>query len=248
MRARLLLIGGSGAIGRCLAEAFRERFDVLIIDPQEPDFSAGAVWIRSTAAELPPSTIESGDIVVFAATGGAAGWQALLDTEIVGLRNVARRSAEVGVERFILLSSSRVAFAAEREIAETGYRDVAPAGFEMRTDTVRPLTEYGAAKAFAEAFVRMLAEERGLRTSVLRVGTFRTIDDAKLLVEEGIADMPMSKDMLERRLSATWLSHEGLLRMFEEELSAEEVFRRRFAVSVPQERTWLPLEVERWTA
>jgi NAD+ dependent glucose-6-phosphate dehydrogenase len=243
---RLLLIGGSGSIGQFLARAMQGRFEIVIIDPSGPP-PAGSTWVRCTAAEAPPGLVRDGDIVVFAATGERSEWDALLATEIVGLRNIALQAAAVGVARFILLSSSRVAFGAERDIAAGGYMDLTLLKDDLRTDTVRPLTEYGAAKAFSEAFLRMLAEDHGLPSSILRIGTFRRLDDPGHVVDAGIPDMPMPKELLARRLSATWLRHEDLLRIVEEEISAPETFRRRFAVSAPPQETWFPLEVETWT-
>lgn len=247
MKPRIVVIGGSGAAGTVIVQGLSDRFHCVVVDPKPPSGRISVEWYEAAAVDLPSGYLRAGDVVVYAATGSQLGWRGLLATEVEGLRHVALEAASQDVGRFIMLSSSRVAFGVERDISSTDYRDVVLATGRITPATVRPGDEYGAAKAFGEAFVRMLAEAHGLPVSVLRIGTLRIIDDPAWLASRGISDMPMPTETLRRRLRSTWLKHADLLRLLMEEVQAVEPFRRRYAISADARETWLPLDVETWS-
>jgi NAD+ dependent glucose-6-phosphate dehydrogenase len=243
MRARLVLIGGSGVVGQILVDAFHETRDLLIVDPRAPG-RPDIPWISDDAAGCSKAVLRPGDDVAYLATGAAGGWDGLLGSEIEGLRALAQAAAATGVGRFVFASSNHAVGGHERDLMAQGYPRVMPTGDLI--SEVRPDSEYGAAKAFGEAYLRYLAEQRRLRVSVLRIGTVRSIDDPDVAVRQGEADfLPLSEAERIRRFRATWLYHRDLIRVVEEELDAGVWFRRRFAVSDNPGRFW-PLAVEEW--
>jgi NAD+ dependent glucose-6-phosphate dehydrogenase len=243
MRQRLVLIGGSGVVGRILLGAFAATRDLVIVDPLAPA-RQDVTWIEGDADGCTSEVLRPGDDVAFLATGMTGGWEALRATELDGLRVVAEAAAEVGAGRFLFASSNHVVGGYETDLIAQGYPSVTPPD-ELVADG-RPDSEYGVAKAFGEAYLRYLAEKRRLRVSVLRIGTVRTIDDPDEAVRQGEADfLPLSEPQRIRRFRATWLYHQDLIRIVEEELVSRPWFRRRFAVSDNPGRFW-PLAVEEW--
>jgi nucleoside-diphosphate-sugar epimerase len=243
MRQRLVLIDGSGVVGRILLEFLRRDAEPRGRGPSRPR-STGRRVDRGRRERMHERVPPTGDLVAFLATGMAGGWEALRATEIDGLRVIAEAAAEVGAERFLFASSNHAVGGHETDLMAQGFPSTSPPA-ELVAE-VRPDSEYGVAKAFGEAYLRYLAEQRRLRVSVLRIGTVRTIDDPDEAVRQGEADfLPLSEPERVRRFRATWLYHRDLIRIVEEELVSRPWFRRRFAVSDNPGRFW-PLVVEEW--
>jgi NAD+ dependent glucose-6-phosphate dehydrogenase len=240
---RVVLVGGSGVVGRVLVDHLRASCQLLVVDPVAPA-SGDVPWLEARADEVPSTTLRPRDLVVFLATGAADGWEGLLRTEIVGLRHVAGVAADVAVARFVLASSNHAVGGHELDLIDRGYEG--GSDDDGLVSEVRPDSEYGVAKAFGEAYLRYLAEERRLAVSVLRIGTVRAVDDPDEAVRRGEADfLPLIDEQRRRRFRASWLSHPDLVRIVDEEFAATSWFRRRFAVSDNPGRFW-PLTVEEW--
>jgi NAD+ dependent glucose-6-phosphate dehydrogenase len=243
VRRRVVLVGGSGAIGSVLVDHLRDAAELLVVDPSRP-VDEDLPWLEAAADALPPEALRADDVVVFLATGAGAGWEGLLRTEIVGLRHVAELAADAGASRLIHASSNHAVGGHEQDLIRHGYEGAdVPDGL---VSAVRPDSEYGVAKAFGEAYLRYLAEQRRLPVSVLRIGTVRPIDDPDEAVGRGEAGfLPLPESERLRRFRASWLWHPDLVRIVAEEMRATAWFRRRFAVSDNPGRFW-PLVVEEW--
>jgi len=243
---RFVLIGGSGAVGSVIAaDLVGAGGSVVVVDPSPSDIP-GVVWSPKRAAEIGVRDLEPEDVVIFLATGASNGWSGLLSTDIEGLRAVAIAARHQRVRRMIFASTNRVVFGFEADLAGSGYLDLTDDAGPALTSMVRPKSDYGVAKAFGEALVRMEAENGSFGVSVLRIGTVRRDDDPEQLI--GSADATsfgLAPDVLRRRLEATWLHHEDLVRIIHEEVAACDAFRRRFAFSGRGHTFW-PREIEVW--
>lgn len=116
-------------------------------------------------------------------------WHEYLDSNIDGTRTVLEAARLRSVPRVVLASSNHAAGFVRRGSGETS-ANTAP----------RPDSLYGVSKAAVEALGSYYADQYGLRTTSLRIGSF--------------ADRPTT-----RRMLSTWLSRNDLLRLAEAALA-----------------------------
>jgi nucleoside-diphosphate-sugar epimerase len=251
----ILITGAAGTIGSILAPALSEDGHVICLDVVEPSPGSPA-WrgVRGDVCdrELLRRCLEPGGAVVHLATGVSRGWEGLLAVDMLGTRNVLDAAAQVGIRRVILASTNHVVGGFELDYFRRG---LAPGpgtdagNIVVRpTDPIRPDGEYGAAKAFGEAYGRFIAETTETAVTCLRIGTVAPVDDpAAYATSPEFAHIPGGAEGTGRRLRATWLYHADLLRIVREELAASDHFRLRFAVSDNPGRFW-SLDTYRWNA
>jgi uronate dehydrogenase len=248
-----LITGAAGTIGGILAPALSDDLLVTGLDVVDAGNRSGA-WrtVRGDVGDrgLLRRCLQPGGAVVHLATGLPRGWDGLLAVDVLGTKGLLDAAAEVGVRRVILASTNHVAGGFELDYFRRG---VAPglgtvAAVVRPTDPIRPDSEYGAAKAFGEAYGRFIAETTETAVSCLRIGTVAPVDDpAAHAASPGFANIPGGVEGIGRRLRATWLYHADLLRIVREELAADDRFRLRFGVSDNPGRFW-SLETYRWNA
>jgi nucleoside-diphosphate-sugar epimerase len=183
-------------------------------------------------------------VAIHLASGMHRGWDGLLPVDILGTRELLRAAAAAGLKRVVIASSNHVSGGLELDRFRSR---VPPDGKALGvTEPVRPDSEYGVAKAFAEAYGRFVAETTDLAVSCLRIGTVAPVDDpAAYRSTEQFSYIPGGPAAVERRLRATWLHHHDLVRVIREEIEATDRFRVRFAVSDNPGRFW-SLDVYSW--
>jgi len=206
----------------------------------------GDVRDRALLQEL----IRPSSLVIHLATGQREGWDGLLSVDMLATKLLLDTAAAGGASRVVIASSNHVVGGFEldfcRRGAAPGIGITSPQDAVEPTDLIRPDSEYGAAKAFAEAYGRYVAESTALKVSCLRIGTVAHPDDPSAHAESPqFRDIPGGREGVERRLRATWLYHDDLVRILREEIDADERFRLRFAVSDNPGRFW-SLRTYRW--
>jgi nucleoside-diphosphate-sugar epimerase len=248
----ILITGAAGTIGGVLAPALSDHLLVTGLDVVDVG-TASRGWQTIPGdvgdRELLRRYLQPGGAVVHLATGASGGWEGLLAVDLLGTKSVLDVAALVGTRRVILASTNHVVGGFELDYFRRG---VAPglgtveADLVRPTDPIRPDSEYGAAKAFGEAYGRFIAETSETAVSCLRIGTVAPVDDpAAYAISPNFAHIPGGAEGVGRRLRATWLYHADLLRIVREELAASDQFRLRFAVSDNPGRFW-SLETYRW--
>jgi nucleoside-diphosphate-sugar epimerase len=248
----ILITGAAGTIGRILAPALSEDGQVIGLDLVEPSPGSHA-WrgVRGDVGdrELLRRCLQPGGAVLHLATGVTRGWEGLLAVDMLGTKNVLDAAAQVGVRRVILASTNHVVGGFELDYFRRGLvpgLETDAANIVRPTDPIRPDSEYGAAKAFGEAYGRFIGETTETAVSCLRIGTVAPVDDpAAYTTSPDFAHIPEGAEGVGRRLRATWLHHADLLHTVREELAASDHFRLRFAVSDNPGRFW-SLQTYRW--
>jgi len=156
--------GARGLVGRCITGAIKERTRRLVPMDLVGGTTEGepvlAIDIRDGAALR--AAVEGADgIVHLAAVPDEADFDDLVETNILGTRNVLDAARTAGVRRVVLASSNRVA----------GFW---PASTMIGTDApVRPDGFYGASKVACEALGRLYADKFGVEVVSVRIGTCR---------------------------------------------------------------------------
>jgi nucleoside-diphosphate-sugar epimerase len=163
-RTRILLTGGSGLVGRGIAEALRQRAEITHFDLADP--GDGLPWVRGSLCD--PAAVEAAcqdqDVVLHVAAlhgqaWAAAGDYAGFEVNVMGTHNILEGARKGGAWRVIFTSS----------IWATGHAP-APSPYLPIDEALRrePVELYGLTKKLGEQMCRYASERHGLSTLCLR--------------------------------------------------------------------------------
>lgn len=179
----ILVTGMSGLIGGLVRKRLESRERLMALNRQAVD------GIPTTQADLADydairPAFEGQEVVVHMAAkaGENFTWDELLQTNIVGTRNVLEAANDAGCRRVIFASSGATVAGCEqvepyKSLAEARYNDV-PAEWPMiRHDmATRPRGVYGATKVWGEAICRHYANTTALSVLCIRIGFVNAAD------------------------------------------------------------------------
>jgi uronate dehydrogenase len=160
---RVLLTGAAGDVGGRLRRLLRPVYPELrlsdIVAPA--DLAPGETFLAADLASL--SEVEAivdgvEGIIHLGGVSREAGWEPILNANIIGCYNLFEAARLKGVARVVFASSNH---------AVGFYPRHARIGPDV---SVRPDSRYGASKAFGEALAALYAEKHGLRVLCLRIG------------------------------------------------------------------------------
>jgi len=166
---KVLITGAAGYIGSFVRKAWRDRYDLVLLDnktikdPGNADVFEGDI----TDPEIVKRACEGVDTVLHLAAipNMRATFDQLLAPNIIGAHNVFQAAVDAGARRIVFSSSIH---------AVGGYLPETQVKWDM---PVRPCCEYGASKCYAESLLRMLSDYRGISAIVIRVGGVYDSDD-----------------------------------------------------------------------
>jgi len=174
-KRRVLVTGAAGRIGSYfVAHSHTEYALRLLVHREDGDSVAIARFGEVIVADLldfdaVKNACAGMDTVVH--LGGnaspSATWPQLLDANITGTYNTFLAAKHAGCRRVVYASSIH---------AVSGY----PADVQVKTsDPVNPGDLYGVSKCFGEALGRYMAEKEGLSVIALRIGAFKSREQAR---------------------------------------------------------------------
>ncbi len=193
---KLLVTGLNGIVGKALRPALEQRYEISALSrsgldglPDERVFKANISDIDS----LRPA-FEGVDVVLnLAADGGMsseagmnAGWDSMLQNNIIGAYNVLEVAKQAGVSRVILASSGATSNGYELEEpykSLVSTEDVPePKSWDMvgEYSEPKPVSLYGVTKLFGEDIGRYYAATSDLSVINLRISSCGPIDEAGL--------------------------------------------------------------------
>lgn len=191
--SKILLTGASGMLGTHMRAWFADRGRaVLATDIQAPS-DGGAVELADLADRAAVDGLMRQDISGVVHLGGMAkeaGWQSVLDANIVGTYNIFESARKTGVRRVVFASSYHV----------VGMVSTPTEPLDLTTP-YRPDSLYAVSKAFGETLGRLYFDKFGVEGLAIRIcaagmpGTPREArlwcnrDDLARLIERGL-DMP----------------------------------------------------------
>ena len=228
----VLLTGAFGRVGTALIERLPDSYELVHLDRSVPEGYPG--WeVDICEYEAIRPAFDGVDAVVHLAAASAvdSSWEDVLESNVIGVRNVLEATADAEVETFVFASSNHVVGMYEREYAPELYGPDCDLVLD-HTDPPRPDSYYGASKLFGEGLTRYFAEGYAFpkSTYVLRLGTIlqAEFDSPYGLAEKGVIDGDWERgsgayERAAERMHATWQSRRDAARLVDACLSDAEV-------------------------
>jgi nucleoside-diphosphate-sugar epimerase len=216
---RVLITGINGLIGGILQAGLSENHDVHGLDEAGP-FSERVLSADIADYKQVAQVVEGFsplDAIIHLAGNPSpdAGWEDVLNANIIGTRNLFEAAREFRVPRVVYASSNHVT--GRYEEIESNYflhRQTEPVKIST-SDPVRPDSDYGVSKAFGEAMARYYCARWGVEAICLRIGAVLQDDDP-------------TTDARNLRI---WLSHRDLVQLVEKSLVTNVPFGIYYGIS-----------------
>lgn len=226
-RARVVVTGAAGIIGRGVADRLAADYDVLgIVRRHAADSSVASLHVDLTDLEATVGAFEGATAVVHLAAVAKldAQWDDVLDDNIVATYNVFEAARRQHVKR--------VVFASSHHVVGTYEADGAPGIYDpTRTDVIgidaaiRPDSLYAVSKSFGEALGRFYHERFGMAVICLRIGVVRDDDDpASDAVASSAPWLVMAEEDRYARARAVWLSKRDAAELVRSALQSPETW------------------------
>ena len=238
---RVIVTGSNGLIGRMLLDAWREsgRYDVVGLARSESEYTD--VLADTSDLDALVQAFAGVDTVVHLAGASEvdSSWDDVLQSNIIGVRNVFEAARITGVKRVVFSSSNHAVGTFEtanqpslHEIYDTRQID----------HTVEPMPDsyYGVSKLFGENMARYYMDHHGLEAICLRIGAATGSDkpaspgnlwQSERDDEEGIREARMRK-------RATWLSDRDCVHLIERSIDADVTWAVVYGISDNPRKIW----------
>ncbi|MYM19809.1 NAD-dependent epimerase/dehydratase family protein [Brevibacterium sp. 5221] len=210
----VLITGATGGVGSVLAAALDADYRVIRHAHSHQEGREDLRVADLADLEALCRIMDGVDAVVHLA--GAASpeseWEAVLDANIVGSRNVFEAARRSGVPRIVYASSNHAMGMYDRFEQWPVYASQVPRGDSL----------YGVSKIFGEALGRYYHDAYGLEFIALRIGW--------------MSENPLATDV--DVLRAMWLSPADMVRVFRAALEADASCGAFYAISDNPNRRW----------
>jgi nucleoside-diphosphate-sugar epimerase len=221
---RILFTGSKGKIGRILARALLDSFDVYGLDIAGEEDEKNYKADISDYEELDrifKDIVPLESVIHLAADPRVdADWASIIKNNIIGTRNVYECASKHGIQRVIFASSNHVTGAYEG-FPPSLHRRENPPKISI-SDPLRPDSDYGSSKIFGEAVARQYFELYGVKSICLRLGSVLRNDDP-------------TRDERDMKI---WLSHRDLVQLVRRSLLSDIGFGIYYGVSNNKGMFW----------
>ena len=172
----ILMTGAAGGIGTYLRPELKDKYALRLSDRDSiDDLGDDETFMQAELTDLdaPCAAMEGVDgILHFGGHASEGEWEAILDANIIGMRNIYEAARLSSVKRVIWASSNHAV------------------GFYRRDQTIdhtvypKPDSRYGVSKVFGEAMGSLYVDKYGLEVVNLRIGNVgvKPIDKRRLAI------------------------------------------------------------------
>lgn len=220
---KLVITGINGIIGSIISRPLQKMYTVYGLDFKGP-FSDLIHQADISKYDQLVSVFERlGPVQFIVHLAGqastTASWEAVLNTNIIGTRNIYEIARVFRVQRVVFASSNHVTGAYE---GFEPHLHLQPEPDRITVQhPIRPDSDYGVSKAFGEAVARYYCDRWGIESICLRIGSV------------GPDNSPASP-----RFAKTWLSHRDLIDLIEKSLAANVTFGIYYGISNNRGAFW----------
>jgi dTDP-4-dehydrorhamnose reductase len=224
-RARILVTGAAGEIGRQVVPLLRQHFSLRLLDVQRIQPEMDDEIVRADLSNTDTLRRACQDVVAIVHLAGVGNIErefstSMMPVNIDGTYQIFEAARRVGVGRVVVASTGQVV---------GGY----PATEWLDTDvSVRPSSVYACTKVFGEALARYYADYHGVAAICLRIGWFDAYDGGL------VRNRPEMRRM--------WCSPRDLAQLIVKSIKSDVRFAVLFAVSDNPDGRW-DLEAARAT-
>jgi nucleoside-diphosphate-sugar epimerase len=240
-RKRVLVTGSNGLIGRLLMDAWRESGKYEVVGLARSEGPYADVVADTTDFEALVDASKGVDVVVHLAATSAVGsdWDAVLNSNLIGTRNVFEAARVSNVPKVVFASSNHAVGTYETENVPSLW-DLHDTRQWDHTAEIRPDSYYGVSKVYGEAMARYYVDHHGLKAVCLRIGGVRDSQDPSHPAqawkperdgEEGIRE-------LRRRMRAVWLSERDCVHLIERSVETEYDWVLAYGISDNPRKIW----------
>jgi NAD+ dependent glucose-6-phosphate dehydrogenase len=238
---RVLVTGSDGLIGRLLVDAWRESGAYEPVGLARKPGPYADVVVDITDLEALTSGMRGIDAVVHMAATSAVGssWEAVRDSNLIGVYNVFEAARQAGVPRVVFASSNHAV-----GTYETAH---VPELWELddgrvwdHTAEIRPDSLYGVSKVYGEAMARYYVDHHGLWAVCLRIGGVRAPDDPTHpnVLWRSEYDNDPEKLRTRIRMRAVWLSERDCVQLIERSLQTDKAWVLAYGISDNPRKIW----------
>lgn len=238
---KVVVTGSNGLLGRLIVEAWREsgQYDVVGLARQTGQYTD--VISDTNDLDALVTTFTGADAIVHLAGSSAvsSSWEAVLESNIIGLRNVFEAARITGVPRVVFASSNHAVGTFETANAPDIWELNDPRQIDD-TSEMMPDSLYGVSKAYGEAMARYYVDHHGLEAVCLRIGGCMGENAPTSPVnlwnperdsEPGIREARM-------RIRAVWLSNRDCVHLFERSIEADVRWALVYGISDNHRKLW----------
>lgn len=238
---RVVVTGSSGLLGHILIDAWRDSADYESIGlDMVPGENTGIVADTSDLDAL-IAAFEGADTVVHLAASSAvqSSWDDVLQSNIIGLRNVFEAARIAGVRRVVFSSSNHAVGTFETANSPQIWEIDDPRQIDETTE-IMPDSLYGVSKAYGEAMARYYVDHHNMQAVCLRIGgctatTAPTYPD-NLWSPERDNDSGIREARM--RVRAVWLSQPDFIHLIERSVEADVTWALVYGISDNPRKMW----------
>ena len=218
----ILITGAEGLVGSVLRRGLAQHYRLIALTRTPQPFESIVVDIGNLDALVAAFRGVDGVIHLAAASALNAPWDEVLDSNIVGTRNVYEATRLAAVPSVIFASSGHVLGMAEEEAGSALYALEDQRVFDHTTPP-RPDSLYAVSKVFGEAMGRFYSDVFSLRVICVRLGTILADDDpgSSSAGQGRSASLPLEERY--PRIRAKWLSRRDCCELFRRCIEADNV-------------------------
>jgi len=232
MTQKIIVTGSSGLIGNILIPKLAQTNSITGFDLVKSNNIVNTKIGSILDLEETIKIFDGADTLIHLAgvASEKSPWDAVLQNNIIGTKNVFYAARKVGISKIIFASSNHVTGLYENDlpylkIVRGDYSNLEPQNYPIidHTYPIRPDGYYGISKAFGESLGRYYSETYGISIICLRIGT---------VIQENNPSTNV-------RHYATLLEHNDLVTLVQKSLNAKNInFDIFYGVSNNSWRYW----------
>ena len=228
MKKKVVLIGGSGTIGKVLYEGLNEKYEVMILDKQRPTFQAEFIEVDATnfdqlVTRIPSDTDALVNLLTIKTERDLEDieeFHKMTEIHFIASFYILRAAVVLGIPKIVYASSNHTTDRYEREGISTLGREINISDYPYSRGL------YGVLKLASENIGHIFSKKTGYPHSVINLRIGSVVPDEKEAVREN------------ERLLHTLLSHADTVQLFDLAIESTVKFGTYYGVSDNLDKPW----------